>query len=141
MTPPAIHPSRSGWRGLALLAAALAILGASCAGAGETPPAAAFTPGPSQVGTTGVSASPVIPDSPIAGIVTSVDATGLTEVKGFTLRTSGGEDLTFVIGSLDNGDEFRPGHLTEHMATAGPILVSFKVVDGRLIVFHMDDAP
>jgi len=124
-----------------LLAAVLvAILVAGCAGATETPPPAAFTPPPAKSVTPGPSASE-IPGSPVAGIVTSVDASGLTQVKGFTLRSVAGEDLTFAMGTLENGDEFPPGHLTEHMASADPILVYFRASDGKLVVYRLEDAP
>ncbi len=35
---------------------------------------------------------------------------------------------------------FAPGHLTEHMASAAPVLVFFKVVDGKLVVYRLEDA-
>ena len=112
---------------------------AACSGSDETPPPAAFTPAPTSTTGSGA-ASQDAPESPIAGIVTSVDATGLTQVKGFTLRTATGQDLTFVIGTLDDPVDFPAGHLTEHMAAAAPILVFFKVVDGQLVVYHLEDA-
>jgi hypothetical protein len=123
-----------------LVVATLAVVAAACSGAADTPPPAAFTPGPSVTGSPGVSASQDLPESPVAGTVTSVDATGLTQVKGFTLRTQGGQDLKFVLGTLDNQADFPPGHLAEHLAAAAPILVFFKVVDGQLVVYHLEDA-
>ncbi len=138
-----IRRAGSGGRGTAVGVATLVVLAvfvAACAGPSETPPPAAFTPPPAITAGAGASASRDAPESPIAGRVTSVDATGLTQVKGFTLRTATGRDLKFVIGTLDNGDEFPPGHLTEHLAAAAPILVFFKAVDGQLVVYHMEDA-
>ena len=82
----------------------------------------------------------VVPDSPVAGIVLSVDSSGLNDVRGFTLRSNSGETLTFVIGQLENGDEFPPGHLAEHMAAASPILVFFREENGELVVFRIEDA-
>jgi len=123
-----------------LVAVLVAVIVAACAGPSETPPAAAFTPPPASSAGSGLTASQDLPESPIAGIVTSVDATGLTAVKGFTLRTAQGQDLTFVIGTLDNEKDFPPGHLTEHLAAAAPILVFFKVVDDKLVVYHLEDA-
>jgi hypothetical protein len=80
------------------------------------------------------------PRSPVAGVITAIDSQGLDKVKGFTLRTRSGIDLTFVIGQLDNGVEFPPGHLAEHQASLEPVLVYFKVEGGRLVVYHLEDA-
>jgi hypothetical protein len=80
------------------------------------------------------------PRSPVAGVVTSIDSQGLDKVKGFTLRTRSGIELTFVIGQLDNGAEFPPGHLAEHQASLEPVLVYFKVEGGNRVVYHLEDA-
>jgi hypothetical protein len=120
---------------------ALALVVAACGGAAETPPAAAFTPPPRTSSSAEPSASEEVPGSPIAGIVTAVDSAGLSQVKGFTLRTVGGEDLKFVLGTLENGTEFPPGHLAEHMAAADPILVYFRPENGALVVYRLEDAP
>jgi hypothetical protein len=123
-------------------ALAIAILAAACSsGAAETPPTGGFTPAPVSSDAPGVSASPTIPDSPIAGVVTSVDAVALDQVHGFTLTSAAGQDLTFVIGTLENGDEFAPGHLKEHMASATPILVYFRQENGALVAYRLEDAP
>jgi hypothetical protein len=132
--------SRLAGRLVALAIVAAALL-AGCSGAAPTPPIAAFTRPPVSSAQTGVPASGDLPDSPIAGVLTSIDATGLTEVHGFTLRTVAGQDLTFVMGTLENGDEFPPGHLNEHLAAAAPVLVFFKVQDGKLVVYRLEDAP
>ena len=114
---------------------------AGCGGAAETPPPAAFTPPPRTAESAGPSSSAELPESPVAGIVTRVDSSGLSAVKKFTLRTTSGDDLTFVIGTLENGAEFPPGHLVEHMTSADPILVYFRVEKGALVVYKLDDAP
>jgi hypothetical protein len=80
------------------------------------------------------------PRSPVAGVITSIDSQGLDKVNGFTLRTRSGVDLTFVIGQLDNGVEFPPGHLAEHQASLEPVLVYFKPEGGKLVVYHLEDA-
>ncbi len=129
-----------GGRLVALALVVTAVL-AACSGAAETPPAAAFTRPPVSSAQAGQPTSSDLPDSPIAGVLTSIDATGLTEVHGFTLRTVTGQDLTFTMGTLENGDEFPPGHLNEHLAAAAPVLVYFKVQDGKLVVYRLEDAP
>ncbi len=118
----------------------VAILAVACSGAAETPPSAAFTIAPASSLEPGASATAIVPESPIAGVVISVDSQGLDKVHGFKLRAIGGEELTFVIGTLENGDEFPPGHLAEHMAAAAPVLVYFRVENGELVVYRLEDA-
>ena len=124
----------------------LALVLAACGG-----PAASSTPPPTDEPSAETSEEPspfgseepsivVVPDSPVAGIVLTVDSSGLNDVRGFTLRSNSGETLTFVIGTLENGDEFPPGHLTEHMAAASPILVFFREENDELVVFRIEDA-
>jgi hypothetical protein len=81
------------------------------------------------------------PASPVDGIVLSVDSQGLTNVKGFTLRTIEGYVLTFTLGQLENGAQFAPGHLGEHQATALPVRVFFRQANGQLVVYRLEDAP
>jgi hypothetical protein len=114
------------------------VLGA-CGGAAETPPVAAFTPPARSSASASATASEDVPESPVAGIVTGIDSTGLTQVKGFTLHSVSGEDLTFVLGTLENAD-FPAGHLAEHMAAAAPVLVYFRVENGTLVVYRLEDA-
>lgn len=119
----------------------VAVVLAGCGASADRPPSPAFTLPPRASGSPGASASFELPGSPIVGLVTSVDSAGLDQVKGFTLRTTNGQDLTFVLGALDNATEFAPGHLKEHMTAADPILVYFKPENGALVVYHLDDAP
>ncbi len=129
-------------RFFALVLAALVVgsVVAACAGAAETPPPAAFTPPPASSDEPTSAAASEIPASPVAGLVVKVETAGLDQVKGFTLQADTGQELTFVIGKLDNGDEFPPGHLTEHQAAADPILVFFREENGQLVVYHLEDA-
>ena len=125
-----------------MLVAIVAALVAGCAGtpgvaAGRSVHATARAASASP----GASASLEVPESPIVGLVTKIDSEGLDKVKGFTLRASNGQDLTFVLGNLDNAADFAPGHLAEHMAAADPVLVYFRVDNGALVVYHLDDAP
>jgi hypothetical protein len=100
---------------------------------------AAETSVPSDTGAGDSSPAP-IPDSPVAGIVTAVDSSGLDQVRGFTLLTNEGETIQFTMGQLENGDEFPPGHLKEHQATAAPVLVFFRQQNGELVVYRIEDA-
>jgi hypothetical protein len=75
------------------------------------------------------------------GVVIAIDSAGLTDVRGFTIRTADGRQVTFAIGALENGAQFPPGHLAEHQATAQPIRVFYRDEDGRLVAFRLEDAP
>ena len=85
---------------------------------------------------------PATPDvtSPAEGVVIDVDAAGLDDVRGFTLRTSGGFAFDFVLGTLENPTEFPPGHLAEHQATSLPIRVYFRAEGGQHVVYRLEDA-
>ena len=75
------------------------------------------------------------------GVVLRVDATGLTQVSGFTLRTDDGRETTYRIGALENGAEFPPGHLAEHVATAGRVRVFYREEGGARVAYRLEDAP
>jgi hypothetical protein len=80
------------------------------------------------------------PASPVTGKIVAIDSAGLTDVKGFTLRTADGREVPFTIGVLENGATFPPGHLAEHMASASDVRVSFRQEGGRLVVYRLEDA-
>ena len=87
--------------------------------------------------------APPTPDvtSPADGVVIAVDAASLTDVRAFTLRTSGGFAFEFKLGTLENATEFSPSHLKEHQATSAPIRVWFRVENGVRVAYRLDDAP
>jgi hypothetical protein len=74
------------------------------------------------------------------GVVISVDAVSLTDVRGFTIRTADGRTVAFRLGELENGTEFPPGHLGEHIATAVPVLVTYREENGERVVVRLEDA-
>ena len=74
------------------------------------------------------------------GIVTSIDSDGLTSVRSFTLRSQDGTEQAYAIGTLENGDEFPPGHLAEHQALATPIRVWYRTEGGERVAFRLEDA-
>jgi hypothetical protein len=76
----------------------------------------------------------------LSGVVVDVDATGLDRVRGFTVRSADGEVVEFHIGALEPGS-FPPGHLTEHAATAQPIIVTYRIDDGVNVATKLEDAP
>ena len=76
----------------------------------------------------------------VEGVVVAVDGSGLADVRGFTLRRPGGETLEFRIGALENGNEFPPGHLAEHQATAEPVVVYYRVEGNERFAIRLEDA-
>lgn len=121
--------------------AALVILVTAGAGACSGPPSP--TAGPIETASINAPAtgSPALVDlvSPVVGVLTHIDSTGLTQVTGFTLRLDDGRQVTFRIGVLENGDQFPPGHLAEHLATSVPVRVSFRQEGGDLVVYRLED--
>ena len=79
--------------------------------------------------------------SPVDGVVIEVDASSLSDVRGFTLQTSGGVGLYFVLGVLENAAEFSPSHLAEHQTSSEPIRVWFRNESGQHLVYRLEDAP
>jgi hypothetical protein len=89
----------------------------------------------------GTARDPEAPDGDqVVGIVTSIDSEGLTAVRAFTLRTQAGRDETFQIGTLENGEEFPPGHLQEHQSLATPIRVWYRTEGDERVAFRLEDA-
>jgi hypothetical protein len=78
--------------------------------------------------------------SPVDGVVIEVDAVSLTDVRGFTLRTSGGFSFAFRLGVLENATDFSPSHLKEHQATSEPIRVWFRIENGARVAYRIEDA-
>ena len=74
------------------------------------------------------------------GVVIAVDSTSLTDVKGFTIRTPDGRTVVFTLGPLENASQFAPGHLNEHVATAVPVLVTYRDENGQRVVVRLEDA-
>ena len=74
------------------------------------------------------------------GLVVDVDAASLTDVRAFTLRTSGGRETTYRVGVLENGTEFPPSHLSEHLATGQPVKVWYREADGERVAYRIEDA-
>ena len=75
------------------------------------------------------------------GLVVAVDSSGLTNVRGFTIRTNDGRTIAFKVGVLENGAQFPPGHLLEHAATGVKVVVTYRQDGGDLVAVRLDDAP
>jgi hypothetical protein len=129
----------------ALAMAAVVLLGGCGAGSGVgTTPGTAATSSPVPVASAspggGSESSPAAVASPVEGVIVKIDSQGLTKIAGFRLRSPGGTETDFTIGVLENGVEFPPGHLAEHMATSSPIRVFFRDEGGSLVVYRIEDA-
>ena len=79
--------------------------------------------------------------STVTGVVVSVDARSLTDVRSFTLRKPGGETMVFDLAALQNGTDFPPGHLSEHIANSVPVVVTYRVEGGVASAIRLEDAP
>jgi hypothetical protein len=75
------------------------------------------------------------------GIVVSVEATSLSQVHGFSIRTSDGRTVDFRIASLENAATFAPGHLAEHKVSLVPVRVTYVDRDGAHEAVRIEDAP
>lgn len=76
----------------------------------------------------------------VVGVLTHIDSGGLDEVEAFTLRTGDGRTIDFTIGVLENGAEFPPSHLAEHLAGAEPIRVFYRREGSTNVAFRIEDA-
>ncbi len=87
------------------------------------------------------SGSSAVPQSPVSGLILHVDTAGLGRVTGFRLLTSTGQQLDFTMGLQDNAAQFPAAHLSEHMASGTPVLVTFRREGSTLVAYHLGDAP
>jgi hypothetical protein len=126
--------------GLPVVIALVIVIAAAAAGCSGGPSA---SPGPIETDSISVpaTASPDVTglESPVTGVLTHIDSTGLSSVTGFTLRLDDGRQVMFRIGVLENGDQFPPGHLAEHLATSAPVRVFFHAEGADLVVYRLED--
>jgi hypothetical protein len=93
------------------------------------------------LGSVVVSALGQAPRQTETGLVIAVNSSGLTDVRGFSIRTDEGRTLAFRIGVLENGAQFPPGHLLEHAATGVKVVVTYRRENGDLVAIRIEDAP
>jgi hypothetical protein len=74
------------------------------------------------------------------GIVVAVEATSLTDVERFSIRTSDGRTVDFRIGRLENAAAFPPGHLAEHKVSLVPVRVTYVLDGGSNVAVLIEDA-
>ena len=75
------------------------------------------------------------------GVVVAVQATSLSDVQGFSIRTADGRTVDFRVGSLENASQFPPGHLAEHKVSLVPIRVTYVQQPDGLSAVRLEDAP
>jgi hypothetical protein len=75
------------------------------------------------------------------GIVVAVQATSLSNVQGFSIRTADGRTVDFRLGTIEDPTQFPPGHLAEHKVSLRPVRVTY--VDGTdgPVAVRLEDAP
>jgi hypothetical protein len=75
------------------------------------------------------------------GIVVAVEATSLSSVHGFSIRTTDGRTVDFRIVSLENASTFPPGHLATHKVSLVPVRVTYVDRGGAHEAVRIEDAP
>jgi hypothetical protein len=75
------------------------------------------------------------------GIVVAVQATSLSDVQGFSIRTADGRTVDFRVGTIENAATFAPGHLAEHKVSLVPVRVTFVDDAGSHVAVRLEDAP
>jgi hypothetical protein len=75
------------------------------------------------------------------GIVVAVEATSLSDVQGFSIRTTDGRTVDFKVGTIENATVFAPGHLAEHKVSFVPIRVTYVDEAGSHVAVRLEDAP
>jgi hypothetical protein len=74
------------------------------------------------------------------GLVMTVDAPAHGRVDGFELMTRDGTRLTFDTTDMAPDPDFPVAHLSEHLALAAPIRVTYRADGERLVVTGLADA-
>ena len=75
------------------------------------------------------------------GVVIAVEATSLSSVQSFTIRTQDGRTVEFRVGTIENAAQFAPSHLAEHKVTLVPIRVTYVDEAGGPVAVRLEDAP
>jgi hypothetical protein len=75
------------------------------------------------------------------GIVVAVQATSLSSVQGFSIRTQDGRTVDFRVGAIEDATQFPPGHLAEHKVSLVPVRVTYVEEGGGLVAVRLEDAP
>lgn len=85
--------------------------------------------------------SPVAPLSPVAGIVTAIVPAGSAAPTRFTLKSTSGVTIDFLIGQIDDLSDFPLSDLSDDIDSQVGLLVYFKQQGSDLVVYHLENAP
>lgn len=75
------------------------------------------------------------------GVIIDVQATSLTAIESFTLRTNDGETLVFAVApeaAQDPVEGFFPGHLRTHAVAVEQVTVYYEEQEGRLLALRLE---
>jgi hypothetical protein len=74
----------------------------------------------------------------LSGVVTDVNASNITDVESFTIRSEGETFEIFV--DPDAAYDFPPSHLSEHLLSGEPVAAEVEDRGGRLFALTLRDA-
>lgn len=75
------------------------------------------------------------------GQITDVRARSLLELESLRVTDAAGASMRFRIEGGRRFDAFSPSHAREHMLTGEPVEVTYRELDGALIILELSDAP
>ena len=78
------------------------------------------------------------------GVIIDVQATSLTELASFTLRTNDGDTLVFYVApdaAADPVEGFFPSHMRTHAVAAEQVTVTYREEQGDLLALRLEHAP
>jgi hypothetical protein len=75
------------------------------------------------------------------GIVVAVEATSLSNVQSFSIRTTDGRTVDFRVGTIEDATQFPPGHLAEHKVSLRPVRVTYVDSANGPVAVRLEDAP
>jgi hypothetical protein len=76
----------------------------------------------------------------VLGVIISVDAPSLTELRAFTLRANDGRELTFSVAPdahTELSEGFVPGHLRTHAVEVAQVRVFYREEHGELLALRL----
>lgn len=74
------------------------------------------------------------------GVLLDVQASSISDIDSFTLRTNDGETLVFSVApdaAQASGEGFAPGHLRSHAAFGEQVEVFYREEDGELLALRL----
>jgi hypothetical protein len=78
------------------------------------------------------------------GVIIDVQASSLTALGSFTLRTNDGDTLVFYVApdaAQDPQEGFFPSHMRTHAVAAEQVTVTYREEQGDLLALRLEHAP